>query len=701
MSHFAAIVKPPRPLGRFCRPLWAAGVSLAITALTPQAFAACQYVVNDQWGGGFTATIKVTNSGTAPVSGWNINWRYNGADRITSSWNVTMSGSNPYTASNVGWNGNLQPNQTVEFGVQGSKGSAPAELAVISGAICDGSASSSPTSSAPASSRSSTVTSSSNSSAPAVMGCGNNTLFCLDFENTAPGTIPSGFTQEGNGIAVVQGQEARSGNRSVKFTSTNASNYGYFKKNSVSGTHWGRLYYKMKTPVPNINTWLHGTFVTSRGNNAEFRFVDTVQEASGKHQYIYNVEPGDVSLQGAYAYNFDSSWVCTEWYVNHQTQTYRFFRNGEELFFTNGGRTTGATNLPGFAAVPASLDWLGFGFRSYQQSGGIEGWIDDVAVGGDRIGCSTPNTSSASSSSIQSTNRAPIATAGGPGTSIHTFGSASFSGDGSDPDGDPLTFRWTLGSEVLSTARSFSYTFTQAGSYSILLTVTDDKGASGTTAVSVQVFDWPGSSSSKSSGSVSSRSSVSSDSSIINVSSSSRSSLPQASTWSLNPSASYLNFVTTKNTNVIEAHGFDSLSGGISDTGTATLVINLSSVNTGIALRDQRMRDLLFEVVSFPNATVTLAVPNGLLTNLAVGSTSEIDVTATLNLHGVDQPLATRVSVQKLTNNRVLVQNLTPVLVSAADYDLSNGVEALRAAVAIASISKAVPVDFTLVFDAR
>ncbi len=624
MSHFAAIVKPPRPLGRFCRPLWAAGVSLAITALTPQAFAACQYVVNDQWGGGFTATIKVTNSGTAPVSGWNINWRYNGADRITSSWNVTMSGSNPYTASNVGWNSNLQPNQTVEFGVQGSKGSAPAELAVISGAICDGSASSSPTSSAPASSRSSTVTSSSNSSAPTVMGCGNNTLFCLDFENTAPGTIPSGFTQEGNGIAVVQGQEARSGNRSVKFTSTNASNYGYFKKNSVSGTHWGRLYYKMKTPVPNINTWLHGTFVTSRGNNAEFRFVDTVQEASGKHQYIYNVEPGDVSLQGAYAYNFDSSWVCTEWYVNHQTQTYRFFRNGEELFFTNGGRTTGATNLPGFAAVPASLDWLGFGFRSYQQSGGIEGWIDDVAVGGDRIGCNTPQPSSSS---------APSSSA--PSSSLVSSSSTS-------------------------------------------------RGVSSSSLPSTSASSMPSSSSATSTSSAASASS-----------------LPQASTWSLNPSASYLNFVTTKNTHVIEAHSFGEISGAISDGGIATLTINLSSVNTGIALRDQRMRDLLFEVVSFPNATVTLAVPNGLLTNLAVGSTSEIDVTATLNLHGVDQPLATRVSVQKLTNNRVLVQNLTPVLVSAADYDLSNGVEALRAAVAIASISKAVPVDFTLVFDAR
>ncbi len=623
MRYLATTARLPRPMkGWICHPLWALGVSLAINSFTPQAFGACQYVVNDQWNSGFTATIKVTNSGTAPVSGWNINWKYNGADRITSSWNATLSGSNPYSASNLNWNGNLQPNQTVEFGVQGSKGSAAAEIPVIAGAICQGTSSSAPSSSPPTSSSAPSSNSSSASSTPIANGCGANPLFCLDFENTTPGTVPAGFTQEGNGIAVVQGQEARSGNRSVKFTSTNASNYGYFKKNSVSGTHWGRLYYKMKTPVPNINTWLHGTFVTSRGNNAEFRFVDTVQEASGKHQYIYNVEPGDVSLQGAYAYNFDSSWVCTEWYVNNQTQTYRFFRNGEELFFTNGGRTTGATNLPGFAAVPASLDWLGFGFRSYQQSGGIEGWIDDVAVSGDRIGCNTqPGSSSAPSSSVPS-----------------SLASSSSSK-----------------SSVLSSSPPFS-----------------------------------------------SASSILSSSSLPSISSSSStSSLSQTNAWSLNSAASYLNFVTTKNTNVIEAHGFDQLSGGISDTGTATLVIDLSSVNTAITLRDQRMRDLLFEVASYPSATITLTVPNGLLASLAVGSTNEIDITATLNLHGINQPLATRLSVQKLTASRVLVQNLTPVLVSAADYNLSTGVEALRAAVGIASISKAVPVDFTLVFDAR
>jgi hypothetical protein len=39
--------------------------------------------------------------------------------------------------------------------------------------------------------------------------------------------------------------------------------------------------------------------------------------------------------------------------------------------------------------------------------------------------------------------------------------------------------------------------------------------------------------------------------------------------------------------------------------------------------------------------------------------------------------------------------------VKSSDYALDAGVEALRAAVGIASVSGTVPVDFTLVFNAR
>ena len=98
--------------------------------------AACQYQVTNQWNNGFTAAIKITNSGTSAINGWSVNWRYSGDNRISNSWNANVTGSNPYTATNLSWNGTIQPNQSIEFGFQGTKGAANAEVPVISGTPC-------------------------------------------------------------------------------------------------------------------------------------------------------------------------------------------------------------------------------------------------------------------------------------------------------------------------------------------------------------------------------------------------------------------------------------------------------------------------------------------------------------------------------------------------------------------------------------
>jgi hypothetical protein len=59
----------------------------------------------------------------------------------------------------------------------------------------------------------------------------------------------------------------------------------------------------------------------------------------------------------------------------------------------------------------------------------------------------------------------------------------------SDPDGDPLSYRWQIDGVQVSTTRDFSYTVGQ-GTHSVLLTVTDSQGASsqasGTIVVNVQ-----------------------------------------------------------------------------------------------------------------------------------------------------------------------------------------------------------------------
>lgn len=127
----------------------------------------CEYTIQNDWGGGATAAIEITNTGDSALNGWEVNWTYDDST-ITNSWNADVSGDNPYTATDMGWNGNLEPGQSVSFGVQVDSG-AGTETPEVSGDICGdeppvSSSSSSETSSSPASSSSSEASSVSSSS---------------------------------------------------------------------------------------------------------------------------------------------------------------------------------------------------------------------------------------------------------------------------------------------------------------------------------------------------------------------------------------------------------------------------------------------------------------------------------------------------------------------------------------------------------
>lgn len=96
----------------------------------------CRYVINSQWDNGFTATIRMTNTGAQPISGWNVNWQYSDGSTVTGSWNTALSGNNPYSAKNVHWNATIRPGQTVEFGFQGKKPVGAAQIPVVTGSVC-------------------------------------------------------------------------------------------------------------------------------------------------------------------------------------------------------------------------------------------------------------------------------------------------------------------------------------------------------------------------------------------------------------------------------------------------------------------------------------------------------------------------------------------------------------------------------------
>ncbi|WP_228543508.1 cellulose binding domain-containing protein [Micromonospora sp. S-DT3-3-22] len=76
----------------------------------------------NQWSGGFTAEVSITNLGF-PVTSWTLTWSFAADQRITNAWNaqVTQSGA-AVTARNAAWNGSVPQSGTVSFGVQGTSG---------------------------------------------------------------------------------------------------------------------------------------------------------------------------------------------------------------------------------------------------------------------------------------------------------------------------------------------------------------------------------------------------------------------------------------------------------------------------------------------------------------------------------------------------------------------------------------------------
>ena len=82
----------------------------------------------------------------------------------------------------------------------------------------------------------------------------------------------------------------------------------------------------------------------------------------------------------------------------------------------------------------------------------------------------------------------------------------------------------------------------------------------------------------------------------------------QAQWATLDSENSSVTYVSTKLNDISEIHAFDSISGSISDSGEVVISIDAASINSGIELRDDRQREFLFEVASYPEITITTEV---------------------------------------------------------------------------------------------
>ena len=224
----------------------------------------------------------------------------------------------------------------------------------------------------------------------------------VDFESTPDGQVPTGFTKQGNcevvsigshsGRKCLQMNPAERGPRRIVWKSDAVRQLG--------GSHWGRLYLKVKTPTPvpivppgrNFAV-IHSSIVEAAGTSPLHndpiwvRLADTCTGPDGNLQWLYNVwvTPRPEFGKGSpYKYKFTGEWTLVEWFVDYATQTYQLFIDGKEI--PEVKLNNGAGNFAG-TEIPPFFESLAFGWNNYQSAGpGFMAWIDDIAVGHERIG---------------------------------------------------------------------------------------------------------------------------------------------------------------------------------------------------------------------------------------------------------------------------------------------------------------------------
>lgn len=169
--------------------------------------------------------------------------------------------------------------------------------------------------------------------------------------------------------------------------------------------------------------------------------------------------------------------------------------------------------------------------------------------------------------------------------------------------------------------------------------------------------------------------------------------------WSVDSEASELAYVSIKQGEIAEINSFDTVTGNISAEGAAEISIDLSSVSTGVDIRDERMRDVFFVVADNPTATVTATIDPSAFEALGVGDSTTTVLDGTVSIKGVEAPFRTDVTVTRAGEDRVLAVSDAPVILEASRFELTDGLAQLQELAGLDSITPVVPVTFSLTFE--
>jgi outer membrane protein OmpA-like peptidoglycan-associated protein/polyisoprenoid-binding protein YceI len=172
-----------------------------------------------------------------------------------------------------------------------------------------------------------------------------------------------------------------------------------------------------------------------------------------------------------------------------------------------------------------------------------------------------------------------------------------------------------------------------------------------------------------------------------------------AQTWTIDPAASTLTYQSVKKNSIVETNTIRNFSGTITPEGDVSITVDLNSIDTGIDLRNVRMRFLFFETFKYPTATITAKVDPSAFADLAAKRRMVATLPFKFDLHGVVKDLQADVVVTMISDSSVSVASRTPLAIKVDDFGLLPNVEKLQQAANVTNILPTASVSFDLVFN--
>jgi polyisoprenoid-binding protein YceI len=174
-----------------------------------------------------------------------------------------------------------------------------------------------------------------------------------------------------------------------------------------------------------------------------------------------------------------------------------------------------------------------------------------------------------------------------------------------------------------------------------------------------------------------------------------------AAAYRVDNAQSAITFVTMKagqpgTGGIGEVQRFSRFGGGMDAGGRISFDVDLASVDTGVEIRNERLRTMLFNVKVTPQANFVAQIDPALISALPANASRDVDVNGNLTLAGQTQPVAAKLRVARL-GSALQVATRAPIVIDANQFGLKPGVEAMREVMGLNFLASAAPVTFTLV----